>query len=106
MTSLLRHAHVRAIFDVVRVVSCAMFLFVALMLKYILLNYVVVGGVIVKQTSVWVFVESILSLRCLCNDFYGISALVGCWFSVFLMCFLLITQRLWLVGRSGSRKPV
>ena len=53
-------------------------------------------------------------LTCLWNNFYGLSALVGCWSSVFirriiynmLMCVLLNTQLLWLVGNMGSRKLV
>ena len=53
-------------------------------------------------------------LTCLCNNFYSLSALVGCWSSVFetriiynfFLCVFLITQFLWLVGRLGSCKPV
>ena len=61
-----------------------------------------------------IYMYYISHLTCLCNDLFGLSALVGClslvyirWIIyMFLLCILLITQLLRFYGRLGSRKAV
>ena len=53
-------------------------------------------------------------LRCLCNDFNGLSALVGCWFSVIIRRIIYKFSNVCpfdytafgLFGRFGSSEPV
>ena len=66
-----------------------------------------------RRMSLYIFIYHFSHLRCLCTDFYDISALYGCWFLIFIkrIIYKCLNVSFWLnnlrvVGKFGSHISV